>query len=93
MLSQDEERHALPLEGEQLLEQPLDHHRRQPLGGLVEQDQVGVAHQGAGDGEHLLLAAAQASPPLVLALGQAGKEGEDGRSRSVRLDSSGRRSL
>ena len=35
----------------------LDDHGRDPLRGLVEQDRVRVAHEGAGDGEHLLLAA------------------------------------
>jgi len=39
----------------------LDDHRGQPLGGLVQQDQRRVAHQGAGDAEHLLLAAAGAA--------------------------------
>src|SRR6478735_3041634 len=34
-----------------------DHARHQPLGRLVEQDDLGLEHHGAGDGEHLLLAA------------------------------------
>src|SRR3989454_2298603 len=33
--------------------------RRQPLGGLVEDQQRGIRHEGATDGEHLLLAAGQ----------------------------------
>jgi hypothetical protein len=44
------------------------------FGRLVEKDQERIAHQGAGDGEHLLLAAAQLSAELVLALRQVGKQ-------------------
>ena len=36
----------------------LHDHGRNPLGGLVEQHEQGVAHQRAGDREHLLLASA-----------------------------------
>ena len=36
---------------------------RQALGGLVEQQQLGVAHQRAGDRQHLLLAARQERRP------------------------------
>ena len=35
----------------------LDDHRGEALGGLVEQHRLGIAHQRARDGEHLLLAA------------------------------------
>ena len=38
----------------------LDDDGRQALAGLVQQHQARVAHQGAGDGQHLLLAAAHA---------------------------------
>jgi hypothetical protein len=37
----------------------LDDHRRQALGGLVEQQQRGAGAQDAPDGQHLLLAARQ----------------------------------
>src|SRR5690606_41183028 len=36
--------------------QVLDDHRRQSLEGFVEQDDLRIAHQRPGDGEHLLLA-------------------------------------
>ena len=44
-----------------LFEHVLDHERREAFGGLVEQQQFGIAHQGAADGEHLLLAAGEES--------------------------------
>ena len=46
----------------------LDDHRRQALGRLVEQQEVGTGAQDAADRQHLLLAARQlgalAAPPL-----------------------------
>ncbi len=39
--------------------QRLDHQRRQTFRRFVEQQQLRVAHQGAGDRQHLLLAAGQ----------------------------------
>ena len=46
-----------------------DHHRRQPLGRLIEHQEFGVLEQGARDRNHLLLAAGQltgdAAPALV----------------------------
>ena len=46
------------------------------LAGFVEQDEAGVAHQGAGDGEHLLFAAAHPSAGAVAHGGEVGEEGE-----------------
>ena len=58
--------------------------RRQALGRLVEQQQVGAGAQDAGDRQHLLLAARQlgalAAPPLL----QVGKELVDLARRSCR---------
>src|SRR2546427_704652 len=48
--------------------------RRQPLGGLVHQQERRVAHQGAADGQHLLLAARELAGAALRALGQAGEE-------------------
>jgi hypothetical protein len=43
----------------QELADQLDDLRRQALGGLVDHDEVRVAHQRAAQGQHLLLAAGQ----------------------------------
>src|SRR6058998_676453 len=50
--------------GELLLEH-LDDKWRQAFRRLVEEQDLGVHHHRAGDGEHLLLAAAQRARPLV----------------------------
>ena len=55
----------------------LDDQRRQAERGLVEQQQPRPAHQGAGDGKHLLLAAGQGTAALAAALGEDGERGED----------------
>ena len=39
------------------LEDLLDQHGRQSHGRLVEQEQPGLGHEGAADGQHLLLTA------------------------------------
>jgi hypothetical protein len=46
-------------------EDRLDHARHQPFGRLVEQEQRRLQAQRAGDGEHLLLAAAQGAGDLA----------------------------
>ena len=55
----------------------LDHLGREAEGGLVEQQHARLAHQGAADGEHLLLAARQQPGALGAALAQAREELED----------------
>ena len=50
--------------------------RRQPLGRLVEDQQLGVGHQRPADRQHLLLAAGELVAHVALALGQARKEAE-----------------
>ena len=45
----EEHRHALRLHGPDRLRHHLDDDRGDALGGLVEQDRVRVAHEGAGD--------------------------------------------
>src|SRR5215510_3318716 len=54
-----------------------DHPRHQPLGRLVEQDDLGLEHHRPGDREHLLLAARQGAAGLVAALLQDRKVGVD----------------
>src|SRR5215470_18101076 len=42
--------------------------------GLVQEEQVGIAHEGAPDGQHLLLAARQLVGPVAAALTQPREE-------------------
>ena len=51
--------------------------RRQPLGGLVQDQQLGVGHQGAADRQHLLLAARDLVAEVAAALGKPRQEGVD----------------
>jgi hypothetical protein len=50
-------------------------HRRQALGRLVHHQHARLQQQGAGDGQHLLLAAGQLGAAVVLAFGQAREHG------------------
>src|SRR5262249_8357408 len=52
----------------------LDQLRRQSLGRLVNDDEVGITHQGAADREHLLLTAGENACLVVAALGQIGEQ-------------------
>jgi len=52
----------------------LAHQGREPLGGLVENQHVGIGHQRPADGQHLLLAAGQPVAEMVKPLGQARKQ-------------------
>ena len=54
-----------------LLDRAIDlgaHQRREPLGGLVQDQQARVGHQRATDGEHLLLAARKLAAEVALPL-------------------------
>src|SRR5688572_29911341 len=51
-------------------DQRFDHERAQAFRGLVQDEQLGVTHQGPPDGEHLLLAARQAGAELGPQLGE-----------------------
>src|SRR5581483_6675163 len=51
----------------------LDDQRRQALGGLVDHDELGIAHQRTADGQHLLLAAGEHARRRVGAGGEIGK--------------------
>ena len=48
--------------------------RGEPFGRLVEQEEFRAGHEGPGDGEHLLLAAAQVPCPPCLDLSQGREE-------------------
>ena len=52
----------------------LDHDGRQALGRLVDQEQPLRVHEGAGDGEHLLLAAGERARARVAEAIQIGEE-------------------
>jgi hypothetical protein len=53
----------------------LDDHRRQALGGLIHDQQLGLQQQRPADGQHLLLAARQLRTAVPLAFGQAREHG------------------
>ena len=54
----------------------LNNFGRQSFGGLVDDDEIGVAHQGAAQREHLLLTARKHTGFVVFTLFEAGKHGE-----------------
>ena len=56
------------------LPQALDDDRRQPFRRLVHDQAIGIGHQPAADGEHLLLAAGQRLGALAPALAQPRKQ-------------------
>ena len=79
------ERHVLldQQDGDAFLVQHLDdladlrdHARHQPFGRLVEQNDLRLQHHGAGDRQHLLLAAGQRAARLVAPLGEPRKISE-----------------
>ncbi|MPN28883.1 hypothetical protein SDC9_176328 [bioreactor metagenome] len=57
LLLDQQHAHAARLQRQQELRDLLRHHGRQALGGLIDDHQLRVAHQGAAEREHLLLAA------------------------------------
>src|SRR5215469_14666181 len=74
VLLHDEDGQSLALE---LADYPphLAHEERsQPLRGLVEEEEVGIAHEGAPDGQHLLLAARELVRAIAPTLAQPGEE-------------------
>ncbi len=54
----------------------LDELGRQPFGRFVDDDEIGVSHQRAAHGEHLLLAARQDAGLVGLAFAEVGKQAE-----------------
>src|SRR4051812_33023348 len=65
VLFDDKHRHALvAIEMAEAAEQVLHDDRRQPQRRLVEQQETRAPHEGASDGEHLLLPSAEAAGQL-----------------------------
>src|SRR5206468_9820237 len=76
LLGQDY-REAARLETPELLTQRFHHDGGEPLRRLVEQKNLRIPHQRAGDRQHLLLPAAQGPTGLAPSLAQDGEEIED----------------
>src|SRR6266568_150754 len=68
ILLDEQDGHALLVDGQDRLEDLLDKDRRQSHGGLVEQQEPGAGHERAADGKHLLLAAGERARDLVAPL-------------------------
>src|ERR671918_696122 len=77
VLLDQENRHALAAKHLDDLADVGDHARHQPLSRLVEQDDLRLQHHGAGDGQHLLLAAREGAAGLVLPLAEDGEAAID----------------
>src|SRR5919106_2423592 len=73
----EQDRQPLALETRDLFLEVVDNERGQALGGLVEQEQLGVAHQGAGDRQHLLFPTGEKAAPARRDPAQRGEEIED----------------
>ena len=56
----------------------VDDHRGEALGGLIQKQEVGAGHEGAGDGEHFLFAARKFASFVVQSFLQARKALEHG---------------
>ena len=77
ILVDDEDGVAVGLELGQPLPDLPTNQGGQSLGGLVEDEQPGVGHQGADHGQHLLLPAGELVAVVVETVGQAGEDGKD----------------
>src|SRR5262249_7315353 len=73
-LLRQHDRKAVALQLLHLFEQVLDDQRGEAFRRLVQQQQFGVAHQGAGDGQHLLLAAGKIAARAIRELAQLREE-------------------
>ena len=71
---QDCKPHLVPQPGDEVTQDPYDL-RRQSFRRLVQQQQARAGHQGASDGEHLLLTAGQSAP------GRGGPDAQGGKQR------------
>src|SRR5690348_3355219 len=85
LLLDEQDRDAAPAQLLQILADQLDDLRCQPLGRLVDHDQVGVAHQRAAQRQHLLLAAREDARFGVRALLQAREQAVHVVERPARL--------
>ncbi len=77
VLLDEEDGHALPVEDADDVADLRDHAGHQPLGGFVEENDLGLQHHGPRDGQHLLLAAGEGPARLIAALAQAREALED----------------
>ena len=75
LLLDQQHRNPPLLQLSQVLTHQFDDLGRQAFGRLVDDDEIGIAHQGAAQGQHLLLAARQHAGFGVLALLQAREHG------------------
>ena len=76
VLLAQQHRQPLAFERADRLGHLLDDDRRQPFRRLVEQHAARIAHQGAGDGQHLLLAARHAPARPLAHAAEIGKQRE-----------------
>src|SRR5687768_14007491 len=72
VLLDEQDRRALAVDLLKRLKDHLDHRRRQSHRRLIEQEQPWPGHQGAADGQHLLLTAGERASLLRGALFEAG---------------------
>src|SRR5262245_53195030 len=72
----EQDREPVGLEPADLLLQMIDHERGQPFRRLVEQQELGIAHQGARDRQHLLLTAGEEAARPVAQLAQGREQVE-----------------
>src|SRR5215510_8207687 len=84
ILLDDEDRRTTGLELPDDASELSDQERRQPLGRLVHQEDVGIADQRAPAGQHLLLAARELVATIAQTLTQPGKEVERPREAPAR---------
>src|SRR5688500_11083952 len=77
VLLREQDRESLALEARDLVAQMVDHDGGQALRRLVEEEELRVAHERAGDGQHLLLAARQVPALPRGELSKLRKEVED----------------
>src|SRR5215469_7401856 len=81
LLDQEQSEIILPLQAIEAGEQCVDDDGREPFERLVHQEERGIAHQGAADGEHLLLAAGELIAAVAPPLGEPWEEVVDARER------------
>src|SRR5215813_4760640 len=70
VLLDEQDGDALPVERVHDLPDLGHHPRHEPLGGLVEENDLGLQHHRARDRQHLLLAARERAPGLIAALAE-----------------------
>src|SRR5262249_13728917 len=77
VLLDHEDRQAARVDLPDLVEEAVQNLRRQAERGLVQEEESRPRHQGAGDREHLLLAAGERAGELCLSLAQPREQRED----------------